>query len=154
MAIRHYHLDYGSIKVNNFPENEIQIVIPIMFVSLQQNFAIDSTGVKYSGGSIKIPSEMLKHAKKVVFGVNLGSPSATDAVVVGEFRDWTTATNIATLTFSGTGGIQETEVDLDTLKNAAGHQFNFRINVTTASATAGATQPLVGAYLLIYLGIS
>ena len=154
MAIRHYHLDYGSIKVQNFPENEIQIAIPVTQLPTPQTVAIDSTGIKVSVARTYIPSEMIKHAKSGLLIARGGTPSATDAVVAVELYDDTAGIVVASVTYAGDSGTKTATLSETDVKNLAGHQLHIRINVTTASATAGATQTFDLAEFLIILGIS
>ncbi len=154
MAIRHYHLDYGSIKVENFPENEIQLAVTVVRMANNQTVAIDSVGAKYSTSRAYIPPELVKHAKGGVLIAHALTPTATDAVVTVDLKDDDTGDIIATVTFSGAGGTQTATLDADTVKALSGHQVHLRIYVSTASATAGATQTFDLAQFYIILGIS
>ncbi len=153
MAIRHWHLDSGSIRINNFPENEIQLTVPIIMFVNTISVAIDSTGVKAYTARAYISSETVKHAKKGVLYAHAQTPSATDAVVRVELVDDTTGDTIAYVTYSGDSGLKNTIISEDTIKALSGHEVYIRINVTTASATAGATQNFIMSYFAIVLGI-
>ena len=154
MAIRHYHLDYGSIKVQNFPENEIQLAIPVVNRGTTVSVAIDSTGIKAWTAWARVTPEMVKHAKGGLLVASALAPSATDAVVAVELVDDTTGSVIASVTFAGDSGTKTATIDENTVKGLADHNVHVRVNVTTASATAGATQTFNMLEFIIILGIS
>ncbi len=154
MAIRHWHLDSGAIRINNFPENEIQIAIPIHLLAAPKSIPIDSTGEKSSFGFFKIPPSLVKHIKSAIFAARGLTPTATDAVVNVNLKDLNTGTILATLEYAGDSGYKETNVNIDDLKNAVGDEIYSNLYVTTASATAGATQEFRSVVLVLILGIS
>ena len=149
MAIRHWHLDAGSIRINNFPENEIQIAIPITLLAEYYQCTIDSTGVKLVVGFFNVDSELVKHIKSAYLLANAGEPTATV-----ELYNWTDGNVIAYIEYAGDSGIKTTNISADTLKQLVGKTLVARINVTTASATSGATQAFSSIKLVIKLGIS
>ena len=154
MAIRHWHLDSGAIRINNFPENEIQIGVIACVMASETSIAIDSTGVKAWTSRHYVPPEMVKHAKQGILIARASTPSATDAVVNVELYDDTAADVVASIQYAGVGGVKSTTLDQDTVKQLAGHNVHIRINVVTASATAGASQGFQMAEFLVILGIS
>jgi len=154
MAIRHWHLDSGAIRINNFPENEIQIAIPVSFLGTRATIAIDSTGVKYTVGILPIVAELLKHAKSATLYVRADAPSATDATVNCYLKDEVSGNVYGTISYAGVGGFKSATINVDDLKAIIGNRLTFKIEVVTASATAGATQTFWGAVLVVVLGIS
>ena len=154
MTIRHYHVDKHSLTYDKLAENTIQIEIPIHLLAKSISVSIGSTGVKEICGHFTLRSEALKHLKAAYFEALADTPSATDATVNVELYNVTDSSVVATLTYSGAGGYKATSDISSTLKALSGKLLAARINVTTASATTGATQTFRSAVLLLVLGIS
>ncbi len=154
MVIRHYHVDKHSLTYDKLAENTIQIAIPIHLMAYVTSINIGSTGVKLIVGDFTLTSEMIKHLKEAYLEAAAGTPSATDATVAVELYDSDAGTVLGSVTFSGAGGTQVSSDISSALKNAVGHILYVRINVTTASATTGATQTFRSVVLRLVLGIS
>jgi|GEM_PF-2875465 len=118
----------------------VKIAIPVPLLAKSISVAIDSTGVKEESGHFTLPAEALKHIKEAYLEAYADDPSATDAEVNVELVDVSTATVIASVTFAGEGGDKKTSNIATTLKDYSEKLISARINVTTASATSGATQ--------------
>ena len=118
----------------------VQFVVPVHLLAKSVSVAIDSTGVKESCGHFELPSEALKHLSSAFLEAQADSPSATDAEVKVELYNETDGAVVASLTFSGAGGFTKSDDIASSLKGLAGKRLSGRINVTTASATSGATQ--------------
>ena len=118
----------------------VQLVIPVHLLAKSVEIPIDSTGEKETCGHFKLTSELLKHLKEAYLEALADDPSATDAVVDVHLWNWTDASSIESISFSGAGGFKASSNIADTLKTLADKVVNARIYVSTASATSGATQ--------------
>jgi len=83
---------------------------------------------------------MIKHLTEAYLEANATAPSATDAEVKVELYNDTDGVVITSVTFAGEGGHKVSSNIALELKNYSGKLLCGRINVTTASATSGATQ--------------
>jgi len=154
MTIRHYHLDKYSITYDQLQTNTIQLAIPIHLLAKSVSVAIDSTGVKEDSGHFTLTSEMVKHLKYAYLEAYADAPSATDASVDVELYNVTDGAVVTKVTYAGDSGLKTSSDIASTLKGLAGKVLSARINVTTASATAGATQTFRSVVLRLVLGIS
>ena len=154
MVVRRYHLDRHSVDLDHIIPNTIQIAIPVHLLATSLSVAIDSTGVKYTGGHFTLTSEMIKHLKAAYLEAAADAPSATDASVDVELYNVTDAAVVAKITFAGEGGVKASSDIASSLKDLAGKVLAGRINVTTASATSGATQTFRSIVLRLVLGVS
>jgi len=118
----------------------VQLAIPVHLLAKSVSIAIDSTGEKETCGHFKLTSELLKHLSEAYLEVLADEPSATDATVDVHLWNWTDASSIVTVSFSGAGGFKASGNIASTLKGLAGKVVNARIYVATASGTSGATQ--------------
>jgi len=118
----------------------VKIAIPIHLLAKSTTIAIDSTGIKENTGHFEIEEEMLKHLSAAYLEAFAIDPTATDAVVRAELYNVTDASLITYVEFAGEGGLKKSANIADTLKTLSGKVLCGRINVTTASATSGATQ--------------
>ena len=125
----------------------VKIAVPITWIDPRVQIAIDSTGVKYTGGAFKVHKELLDHVDHALYGVYALDPSATDATVDAELYCLTCGTVVEKHSFSGSGGIVEKVISKDILMDHSNHYLHVRLNVTTASATSGANQVFAGAWL-------
>jgi len=154
MPVRAEHVAKAAIDYTQLRGNTIQIAIPIHLLAKTTTITIDSTGVKEACGHFTLTSEMVRHLKEAYLEASADAPSATDAVVAVELYNDTDASVVASISFSGEGGTKTSSDIADTLKALAGKVLSGRINVTTASATAGATQNFKSIVLRLVLGIS
>ena len=118
----------------------VKFAIPIHLLAAEETIYIDTTGVKVEVGHFYLTSEMLKHLSEAYLEANAVAPSATDATVAVELYNDTDGEVITSVEFAGEGGHKVSSDVASTLKNLAGKIIMARINVTTASATSGATQ--------------
>jgi len=152
--IRRHQIGKQSVEANDLVENTIQIAIPIHLLAKSVSVAIDSTGVKERTGSFTLTSEMVKHLKEAYLEARADAPSATDAKVDVELYNESDGAVVTSVSFEGEGGSKISNNIADTLKTLTGKVLCGRINVTTASATAGATQTFCSIVLRLVLGIS
>jgi len=147
MTIRRYHLDKGSITPEKFATNAVYFRILASQIEKKTGLAADSTGVKAESPKFKFSS---KHVKKLIVRAKVPSiPS--DATVRVEVYDYTTDSVLGYVEFTGAAGESEAEV---TSLPSDGDYIALRVNVTTASATSGATFDLDYASLMVDYGIS
>lgn len=108
----------------------IEIPVPVIFEVAKTGLAADSTGVKFESLPIIPPvSDYLTVAIEATW-----TASATDSITAIEVYD-ATASAVKT-SVSGNNG---TDVKSSYVTVTAGNKLTVRVNVTTASATAGAT---------------
>ena len=91
----------------------------------------------------------IRDRSKAYFEAHLDDPTATDAEVKVEFRNADDAVTVETLTYAGDGGYKRAEISRSTLQGLASKNVVARVNVTTASATSGATQNVRGIRLVL-----
>lgn len=144
----------GNITYDKLAPDTVQfdVIIPLLAKSVE--VAIDSTGVKESSGHFEVTSELVKHLKHAYLEAYADDPSATDAVVRVELHNITDDAVVTYLEYSGSGGYLKSSDIADSLKGLGGKRICQRINVTTASATSGATQVFRSVILRLVLGIS
>jgi len=129
----------------------VKLGIPVHMFAEQASIPIDSTGVKRATGHFTLDEETLKHLSEAYLQAEATTPDATDAVVKVELYNRTDAVVITSLEYAGEGGLKTGGDIASELKNLTGKQINVRLNVTTASATSGATQTFRSVVLkLIY----
>jgi len=131
-----YHAKTAE-ELAKFP---VKLELPLHMLAKSVTVAIDSTGEKEACGHFKITTHLIKHLSEAYLTAYAEDPSATDATVDVELMDTATGTAIATISFSGEGGSKTTSNIADTLKDYVNKLVHVRINVSTASATSGATQ--------------
>ena len=122
----------------------VKIAIPVLWLEDNLTIAIDSTGVKFPGAKLYLPEEVVKHLDKVILFANADTPSATDAVVECQLYCLDDHVEIGKVSYAGDSGLKTVEIDRDTIAAHAKHNLYCRIEVTTASATSGATQTILG----------
>ena len=154
MVIRHYHVDKHSLTYDKLAENTIQIAIPIHLLANTVTININSTGTKINTGHFTLTEEMVKHLKEAYLEARASTPSATDATVKVELYNVTDASIVTSVTFAGDGGTKISSDISSTLKTLVGKVLSGRVEVTTASATTGATQDINSIVLRLVLGIS
>ncbi len=147
MPIRQYHIGLHAIMKDHIGENEIYWRTTLAQVEAKSGLAADATGVKASSPKAKVSS---RHLKKLVVRASI-SAIPTDATVRVEVYNATTGSVIGYVEFAGATGESEAEV---TTGWSDGDLIQLRVNVTTASATAGATFDLDYAILEAEYGVS
>lgn len=124
------------------------IQIPIIAETARTGLAADSTGVKWESIDLIFTSAEIECLKGVYIEATW-TASATDSVTAIEVYDATAATVRASV--SGNTG---TNVRSSAGTIVAGNINRVRINVTTASATTGATTNVTKAVLILLFGAS
>ena len=128
---------------------QLRVEIPVELLAHQQiSLAADATGVKYTTPyTFLISADMIQQANAFYIEAHIEA-SVTDSVTAVEFYD---ETGVAVRgTASGNAGARVRSADfLGSL--VAGNEHSVRVNVTTASATAGATTGVRRAALIIAL---
>lgn len=144
----------GELAYGKMAANTIQLPI---YLNLQPEgqatgLVADATGVQKEGYKhFILDLNILKHAKAAYIEVAKAS-SAGDEVTAIEVYDDTAAAVADSL--SVTGATTHTR-SVDILASlTAGNEIHVRWNVTTASATTGATFDAQAAFLVIEIGIS
>jgi len=132
--------------------NTIRLELPLSILTNEQTaLAADATGVKYTAPyNILISADMLQSAKAVYIEGHIEA-SAADSVTAIELYDVTAA--LVRGSASGNAGARVRSADL-LASLVAGNEHTARINVTTASATAGATTGVRRIALVLVIGIS
>ena len=135
------------ILVGDLDTNVVHLTIPLQLIKDQTGLTADSTGVKYTSGKFKIITNGLKSA--IIRAT--WSASNTDSVTAIELYDETAGAVVGSV--SGNTG---TDAESDDLSTAItnGNLHSLRVNVTTASATAGATTDVDYAILELTYGYS
>ena len=129
----------------------VKIAVPLIITDFIGDVAIDSTGVKAQTYAFKIPSEAFKHIRGMKFTSYTDDPTATDAVLRVELYNYTDGEVVAYNEYAREGGYKEADISESVAKALNGKLLGQRVNVTTASATSGATQKVrMVALWLIY----
>lgn len=144
MKIRSYNIGYKAIV----------FAVPIHLLAKSVSIPIDSTGVKENSGHFTLSSEILKYVKEAYLEAYADTPTATDASVAVELYNVTDGAVVASITFAGAGGSVVSSDIASSIANLVGKVLSARINVKTASATAGATQTFRSIVLRLVIGIS
>lgn len=142
------------VSLEYIEKNTIQLEIPISFFEGKLSIAIDSTGVKHETANYLISSELVKHLKSAYLEGAIINFGATDATVAIELYNATDASVVTSISLSSDSYRTRSSDIADTLKGLAGKEVRVRVNVTTASATSGATADLISAKLILVLGVS
>ena len=141
------HIADASTPKGKLESNTISLIVPLQIIKDATGLAADSTGVKYTSGKIKIDTNGLKSAKIRA----TWSASATDSVTAIELYDETAA--VVRGSVSGNAGTDVESSDLSGVI-VSGNLHSLRVNVTTASATSGATTDVTYAILELQYGYS
>ena len=142
------------LHAEEFLENEIQY---IQYINLQpegeqSGLAADSTGVKFESGFRIYVDDVLKRYLKAAYLEAAKSSSHGDEVTAVELYDDTAGAVATSMDITGASSRTRSSDISDNL--TIGHEYHIRWNVTTASATAGATFDAIGARLVLVYGIS
>ena len=154
MAIETTHILKGSLIKEHLRTNEIEIEVPISFFEGKVSIAIDSTGVKHETGNYLISEELVKHVKEAYLEGGIVNFGATDSTVNIELYNATDASVVTSISLSSDSYRSRTSDIGSTIKGLAGKEVRIRVNVTTASATSGATADFISAKLILKLGIA
>ena len=142
----------GATTKAKITADTIRIEIPIsLLTNSQTGLAADATGVKYETPyQLLVSADMLQSAKAAYIEAHIEA-SATDSVTAVEFYDATAAAIRGSA--SANAGARVRSADFKG-SLVAGNEHTVRIDVTTASATAGATTGVQMARLILVIGIS
>ena len=142
----------SSLAKGDLAADTIRLEVPIPILTNEQTgLAADATGVKYTSAyTLLISADMLQSAKAAYIEADIEA-SAADSVTAVELYDSTAA--VVRGSASGNAGDRVRSADL-LASLVGGNEHQARINVTTASATAGATTGVRRAALVLALGIS
>jgi len=137
----------GTLTKDRLATDTITIIIPLQLIKDAKGLAADSTGVKYTSGKFRIDANGLK--KAVIRAT--WTASETDSETAIELYDETEG--VVRGSVSGNAG---TDVESSDLSGSivSGNLHSLRVNVTTASATAGATTDVEYAILELTYGYS
>ena len=141
----------GAITKAKITADTIRIEIPIsLLTNSQTGLAADATGVKYETPyQLLVSADMLQSAKAAYIEAHIEA-SATDSATAVEFYDVTAAAVRGSA--SANAGARVRSADFKG-SLVAGNEHTVRIDVTTASATAGATTGVQMARLILVIGI-
>jgi hypothetical protein len=132
------------LKLSKDTQVEFDIIVPVI-VEVSRQVAADSTGVKWT--SVDLIPPVLNYVSVAIEAT--WTASTTDSVTAIELYDATAA--VVKASVSGNAG---TNVKSSYVSLTPGNKHNVRINVTTASATAGATATVTKALLYFKVKIS
>jgi len=135
------------ILSSDIKANAISFIMPLLLIYEQLGLDADSTGVNYTSGKFKIDTNGLKSA--IIRATWIADEP--DSVTAIELYDETAGSVVGSV--SGNTGTDEESSDLSGAITS-GHLFSLRINVTTASATTGATTSVMYAILELTYGYS
>lgn len=147
MTIKHYHIELHAINYQHLEQDTIYFRVTLAQLEAKTGLAADATGVKASSPRAKVSA---RHLKKLVVRASISS-IPTDATVRVEVYDATKATVLGYVEFAGATGESEAAI---TSGWSDGDLIQLRVNVVTASATAGATFDLDYAILEAEYGVS
>ena len=141
----------GAITKAKISADTIRIEIPVpLLTNSQTGLAADATGVKYETPyQLLVSADMLQSAKAAYIEAHIEA-SATDSATAVEFYDVTAAAVRGSA--SANAGARVRSADFKG-SLVAGNEHTVRIDVTTASATAGATTGVQMARLILVIGI-
>jgi len=142
------------IHAEEFLPNELQYMI---FVDLQpegeqSGLAAESTGVKFDSGFRLKVDDVMKRFLKAAYLEAAKSSSHGDEVTAVELYDDDEGALATSFDITGSSSRTRSSDISDNL--TIGHEYHIRWNVTTASATSGATFDAIGVRLLLVYGIS
>lgn len=146
-VVRGFQLLDDNVPAEKLRPNAITLIVPVLGILEQSGLAADSTGVKYEGPRFKVKTAGLKSAKIRA----TWTASHSDSETAIELYDVTAGSVVGSV--SGNTG---TDVESDDLKDGIteGNLLELRVNVTTASATSGATTDVKYAVLELEYGWS
>ena len=131
-AVRNAHVDTNAITSDKLASDAVGARVYFLGVYERTGLAADATGVKYEGPRIKVKKRHLKAATLRA----TWTASHSDSVTAIEVYNVTKGQVVGSV--SGNTG-DDQEVSLDLTKIDDGDLVEVRVNVTTASATSGAT---------------
>ena len=145
-AVTNDKIASSTITYDKLAANTIYILVTLT-LGYPGSVAADSTGVKFESAKVKTSA---RHLKKLRVRAKV-SDIPSDATIRIEIYDYTAGTVLGYVEFSGSTGESEAEV---TSGWTDGNLIGLRVNVTTASATSGATATIDYVILEAEYGIS
>jgi len=146
-------IEAGEITKEKLATNIISFIVPLQLIKDQTGLTADSTGVKYTSGKFKIDTNGLK---SIVIRATW-TATATDSVTMVELYDETGAAVKGSIS----GEIVYVEGNVGTDQEAEaktgwadGEYLQIELEVTTASATPGATTDLTYVIVELEFGVS
>jgi len=140
----------ATITKDRVASNTIRfgVQMPIIAETARTGLAADSTGVKWTSIDLIFTADELQSLKGAYIE-GTWTASNTDSITQIELYDETAATVIASVS-GNTGTNSRSTAGTIT----AGNTLKVRVNVTTASATVGATTDVTKAILILIFGVS
>jgi len=140
----------STITKDRIASNTIRfgVQIPIIAETARTGLAADSIGVKWESIDLIFSADELQSLKGAYIE-GTWTASNADSITQLELYDVTAATIIASVS-GNTGTNSRSTAGTIT----AGNVLRVRVNVTTASATAGATTDVTKAILILVFGVS
>jgi len=153
MVIRASDVLRKQLTYDMLRPNEIQFVIVYnLMPEGAQSYAIDSTGVKFTGAyRLKVTDEFLKHLKAAYIQADAASDVA-DATIRIHIVDASSGSSVAYLEISSGTSFTESS-DISSVFES-GKEYYIQIEVSTASATSGATATTHFVCLRCVFGVS
>jgi len=149
------HIAGGADPLSGLTKTQIaadtvrfSVQIPVIFETAKTGLAADSTGVKFESQDLVLTAEELGCLKGAYVEATW-TASATDSATAIELYDVTGAAVVASVSGNTGTNVRSTAGSL-----TAGNVNRVRANVTTASATAGATTGCSKAVVILLFGVS
>lgn len=142
----------GSVQRADIAPDAIRLELPLpVLTEAQLGLAADAVGVKYTSAyTFLVSADMLHSAKAAYLEADIEASHA-DSVTAVELYDATALTVRGAAAANAGDRVRSADL-LASL--VAGNEHQVRINVTTASATVGATTGVRRAALVLIIGIS
>jgi len=138
-----------SLSTDRLVSGAIKYKRIITFLEAFPSIAIDSTGTKFRTARHLIEEHDVAHLKAAYFEASITNFTATDAEVQVILVNDTDSTDIASISFTSNSFRKRITLDVDTVKNLVNKEVSVRVDVTTASATSGATAAFRCARLIL-----
>jgi len=137
----------GGIQTSDLATNAVKVTVIIVSLENRTGLAADSTGVKAEGARFKIDTTGLKSITLRA----TWTASHSDSTTAIELYDVTAGAVRGSV--SGNTGT-DVEASISPSDIVSGNLHELRVNVTTASGTAGATTDCIYAVLELVYGFS
>ena len=149
------HVAGGADELSGLTKTQVaadtvrfSVQIPVIFETAKTGLAADATGVKFESQDLVLTAEELGCLKGAYVEATW-TASATDSATAIELYDVTGAAVVASVSGNTGTNVRSTAGSL-----TAGNVNRVRANVTTASATAGATTGCSKAVVILLFGVS
>jgi len=140
-----------ELDITQFKSAAFIVDINYAYPDSTQTVAVDSTGVKWKSkfSAMILNKDLIKSAALIVTSI---STAVTDATIAVEAIDALTGTVLGSVSYTG-GAVGVLSGALN-LGNLSSGYITVQVNVTTASATAGATCDVSGVGLFFQFGFA